>query len=66
MSILRSHELIERNWKLNGKLTSRSRDNLPNPLMDDENPYVPTNMRLSGICSTYSILAAATTEDNAP
>ncbi len=24
-------------------LTERSRDNLPNPRMDDDNPYVPAN-----------------------
>ena len=41
-------KFIERNWKLDTKLTSRSRDNLPNPYMDDENPYVPTNMPAIG------------------
>jgi phospholipase C len=41
-------KFIERNWKLDTKLTSRSRDNLPNPRMDDENPYVPTNMPAIG------------------
>ena len=41
-------KFIERNWKLHTKLTSRSRDNLPNPHMDDENPYVPTNMPAIG------------------
>ncbi len=34
-------KFIERNWQL-GPLTARSRDNLPNPLADD-NPYVPRN-----------------------
>jgi len=40
-------KFVERNWHL-GKLTERSRDNLPNPKMDDENPYVPTNMPAIG------------------
>jgi phospholipase C len=34
-------KFIERNWGL-GPITGRSRDNLPNPLMDS-NPYVPVN-----------------------
>jgi phospholipase C len=41
-------KFIERNWKLDTTLTSRSRDSLPNPHMDDENPYVPTNMPAIG------------------
>jgi phospholipase C len=36
------NKFIERNWSLK-PLTSRSRDNLPNPHVDDNNPYVPTN-----------------------
>jgi phospholipase C len=39
--------LVERNWGL-GKLMARSRDNLPTPKMDDDNPYVPTNMPAIG------------------
>jgi|HubBroStandDraft_1064217.scaffolds.fasta_scaffold00015_84 phospholipase C len=35
-------KFIERNWSL-GPITSRSRDNLPNPVATAENPYVPTN-----------------------
>jgi phospholipase C len=35
-------KFIERNWGLN-PLTSRSRDNLPNPTTLSSNPYVPTN-----------------------
>jgi phospholipase C len=35
-------KFIERNWHLK-PLTSRSRDNFPNPAVDDDNPYVPTN-----------------------
>jgi phospholipase C len=35
-------KFIERNWKLE-PLTNRSRDNLPNPITKNNNPYVPTN-----------------------
>ena len=35
-------KFIERNWNL-GKISDRSRDNLPNPTMAPGNPYVPTN-----------------------
>jgi phospholipase C len=35
-------KFIERNWYL-PKLSSHSRDNLPNPQTSDDNPYVPQN-----------------------
>jgi phospholipase C len=35
-------KFIERNWSLR-PLTRRSRDNLPNPRSDRDNPYVPQN-----------------------
>ena len=35
-------KFIERNWHLN-PLTARSRDNFPNPVVEDDNPYVPLN-----------------------
>jgi phospholipase C len=35
-------KFIERNWDLK-PLTARSRDNFPNPRVDDDNPYVPLN-----------------------
>jgi phospholipase C len=40
-------KFIERNWLL-GKLTARSRDNLPNPQMDPHHPYVPKSMPAVG------------------
>jgi phospholipase C len=40
-------KFIERNWGLK-PLTDRSRDNLPNPRMQDDNPYVPRNMPAVG------------------
>jgi phospholipase C len=36
-------KFIERNWGL-APITGRSRDNLPNPVVTADNPYVPTNM----------------------
>jgi phospholipase C len=35
-------KFIERTWNLQ-PLTQRSRDNFPNPRVDDDNPYVPLN-----------------------
>jgi len=35
-------KFIERNWRLK-PLTARSRDNLPNPVSEKDNPYVPLN-----------------------
>jgi phospholipase C len=41
-------KFIERNWRLN-KISNRSRDNLPNPIMIEElNPWVPLNMPAIG------------------
>ncbi|HMF95415.1 MAG TPA: alkaline phosphatase family protein, partial [Vicinamibacterales bacterium] len=40
-------KFIERNWFLQ-PLTGRSRDNLPNPIVSDGNPYVPLNMPAVG------------------
>jgi len=41
-------KFVERNWKLHTKLTARSRDNLPNPQLDPDRPYVPANMPAIG------------------
>jgi len=35
-------KFIERNWKL-PPLSNASRDNLPNPVMNAADPYVPAN-----------------------
>jgi phospholipase C len=35
-------KFIEKNWSL-PPVTTRSRDNLPNPIQKEANPYVPTN-----------------------
>jgi len=40
-------KFIERNWRLKGTLSDRSRDNLPNPRQDDDD-YVPRNMPAIG------------------
>jgi phospholipase C len=41
-------KFIERNWKLDTKLSDRSRDNLPNPDQSDDDAYVPRNMPAIG------------------
>jgi phospholipase C len=41
-------KFVERNWRLRGTLSNRSRDNLPNPVQDDDNTYVPRNMPAIG------------------
>jgi phospholipase C len=45
-------KFVERNWLLHTTLSTRSRDNLPNPRMgdgdDDDNLYVPRNMPAIG------------------
>jgi phospholipase C len=40
-------KFIERNWEL-ARISNRSRDNLPNPVMADDNAYVPRNMPAIG------------------
>jgi phospholipase C len=40
-------KFIERNWSL-GPISNRSRDNLPNPIMDPQHPWVPVNMPAIG------------------
>ena len=40
-------KFIERNWGLR-PLSSRSRDNLPNPIAREDDPYVPRNMPAIG------------------
>jgi phospholipase C len=35
-------KFIERNWRL-PTVSARSRDNFPNPLSEERNPYVPLN-----------------------
>jgi hypothetical protein len=36
------------NWRLGATLSDRSRDNLPNPVQDEDNAYVPRNMPAIG------------------
>jgi len=40
-------KFIERNWQL-AAVSDRSRDTLPNPQVDRDNPYVPSNMPAIG------------------
>jgi phospholipase C len=41
-------KFVERNWMLHTTLSTRSRDNLPNPRVDDDDQYVPRNMPAIG------------------
>jgi phospholipase C len=41
-------KFVERNWMLNTTLSTRSRDNLPNPVQNGNNSYVPSNMPAIG------------------
>jgi phospholipase C len=41
-------KFVERNWRLNETLSNHSRDSLPNPKQNEENPYVPRNMPAIG------------------
>jgi phospholipase C len=40
-------KFIERNWHLE-PVTHRSRDNFPNPIVREDNPYVPVNFPALG------------------
>jgi hypothetical protein len=56
-------KFIERNWNLK-PLTHRSRDNFPNPVAKEDNPYVPLNspaIAISSICSTSDTTTAMIT-----
>lgn len=44
-------KFIEMNWRLN-PLSNRSRDNLPNPVVSENNPYVPLNRPAIGDLSS--------------
>ena len=41
-------KFVERNWMLNTTLSSRSRDNLPNPKHEQDHSHVPRNMPAIG------------------
>jgi phospholipase C len=36
-------KFVEANWMIGETISSRSRDNLPNPIATSSNPYVPVN-----------------------
>lgn len=54
-------KFIERNWGLR-PLTGRSRDNLPNPIANDDNPYVPVNSPAIG--NLFDMFNFGHAEDN--
>jgi phospholipase C len=52
-------KFIEHNWQLQGGLSGRSRDNLPNPVRDPNNPYKPANEPAIGdLMSLFTFPAA--------
>ncbi|HEX6505404.1 MAG TPA: alkaline phosphatase family protein [Terriglobales bacterium] len=52
-------KFIEANWELS-PVTSRSRDNFPNPVVDNSNPYVPLNSPAIGdLMDLFDFSAAA-------
>jgi len=48
-------KFIERNWPARRTLAIAVVNNLPNPVQDQDNAYVPRNMPASATCSTVSI-----------
>ncbi len=59
-------KFIERNWNI-APITSRSRDNLPNPVSDPANLYVPTNMpALDDLFDAFDFAAAPTMPNYLP
>ena len=52
-------KFIERNWQINTPLSSRSRDRLPNPVRDPNNPYRPANEPAIGDLMTLFTFPAA-------
>jgi phospholipase C len=41
-------KFVEKNWQLGEKISPMGRDNLPNPVVSSDNPYVPTNQPAIG------------------
>ncbi|MBO0758327.1 MAG: phosphoesterase, partial [Bradyrhizobiaceae bacterium] len=57
-------KFIERNWQLK-PLTTRSRDNLRNPVLDDDNLYVPRNMpAISDLFDMFDFDQGRDSDDN--
>ena len=56
-------KFIEANWELD-PMSKRSRDNLPNPVQDRSNPYVPTNSPAIGdLMDMFNFNHVATQDD---
>ena len=57
-------KFVEANWGLDETISSRSRDNLPNPVAQSDNPYVPVNSPAIGnLMDMFNFGHAVATKD---
>jgi phospholipase C len=57
-------KFIEANWALTAKISTTSRDNLPNPVQTTSNPYVPTNSpALGNLMDMFNFAKTSGTKD---
>ena len=57
-------KFIEANWGLTTKISTTSRDNLPNPVQTASNPYVPTNSpALGNLMDMFNFAQTSGTKD---
>jgi phospholipase C len=57
-------KFVEANWGLDETISARSRDNLPNPVAQSDNPYVPVNSPAIGnLMDMFNFRNTAATKD---
>jgi phospholipase C len=57
-------KFVEANWGLDETISPRSRDNLPNPVAQSDNPYVPVNSPAIGnLMDMFNFRNSAATKD---
>jgi phospholipase C len=57
-------KFVESNWGLDETISPRSRDNLPNPVAQSDNPYVPVNSPAIGnLMDMFNFRNSAATKD---
>jgi len=57
-------KFVEANWGLDETISARSRDNLPNPVAQSNNPYVPVNAPAIGnLMDMFNFKNSAATKD---